>query len=430
MPLGITGRLYVSGSYLFWEDAETTIDERRNAAPQAYKFTGALPTDGNLFAGQPSGRIWVSNHLLYYSDAAGVTRFIQGIKRSVASSSPAGRIYAHRYNKAQSWEPIQPATDLFWVGVSASSNVWYSVRNDTSLNPAEIKVGISNYGDKGIIVSLLDPDNLASLKESNFDIRIQGGGIVWYTSSNCTTAGIGNTYEQWLDVLIPKGQTAVYQCPDTGNGGSGITYYYYPSQSNGCPAVNIGNSQTSNSWKVFPYIAGNPAGGTMLLGAYTGSTYSGTGYTPGGQYYISSQSQTINGTFHYQAYNASYGASNTWEMYPLALGIDRVTMAYEGLACSGTGGGGGCGAGSGSCNGTCYPLATKGCCGTTIYDLATQGCCGTTAYTFDGTQLCCGSSLFTYGPGYYSICCGITACAWVDGNEVCVNGTCQNGSQP
>lgn len=442
MPEGVTGRLYVSGSCLWWEDADITIDQRRKPAPQPYKFVGALPRsiDGDVFAGQPPGRIWVSGEYLHYSDTAGTTRFLYGEKRNETTQSPPGRVYVNRRLKAQTWEPQQPGTDLWWVGISGSKNVWYSVRDETSLIPADIVLNMTNYGDKGMVVSLYNPDNLALLKPSNFDIRIIGSGMLWYSSSNCTGTPEIDAYEQRLDVLIPKGTTAVYVCPDNFNGGDGKSYYYFPSQSNGCPAVNIINSYPAKSWKVLPYIAGHTGdGGGMLLGAYTSSTFSALEYkaTTASIYYTSSQSTTTEGTFHRQAYSSSVLApitSNTIEFTPISLGIDRVTISYEGTICTDAGGSGGCNPGSGSCGGNCYALASEGCCGTTIYNLSVNACCGTTIYDpFDTTKLCCGGSLFTKGPGFYSICCGgANACAWVLGPDFdeCVDGVCVNGSQP
>ena len=438
MSLTVTGRLYVSGASLWWVDADTTIDERRLAAPQSYKFTGATPSS-SVFSAQPAGRIWVASGsgdtALYYSDAAGVTRFISGIKRGAATASPAGRIYVHRFNKAWTWEPIQPGTDLFWATYSGSTVTWYSVKNDTSIQPrVDLELNIATYGDKGIAIGLYE-EGTANLKAANFDIVLNGPGVNWYSSSNCTGTDTVNAYFQNLNnVIIPAGVTVLYVCPDNGDGGNTTnTFFWTGSGTNPCPAVNILGTYTANSWRVEPYTAKN---NPPTLRAYTGSTMTTSSQTLGGLYYTSSTNVNTVGSLYNQTYLwpdgtglGSGSTGDTWILEPLSIGIDRVAISFSDLVCSGTEGNTSCGVGSGSCSGTCYPVATKGCCGTTIYDLATDFCCNNVLGQYAQNEFCCGGSIYVNdGINYTGLCCSGVACG--PASTFCDNGVCDAGTQP
>lgn len=327
MPLGITGRIYVSGSSLWWEDNESTVDDRRNPPPQGYRFTGALPSP-SIFSGQPAGRIWVTSGsgdtALYYSDAAGVTRFIPGRKRGPAAGIPLGRIFAQRKNKVRFSEPLQPATDLYWTALTGSSTYYFSAKNDMSLDPLEavLRLTVESGGGRNAIVAELT-------RALNFDVKVTGPIGTIYSSSNCSEPL--QAYDMATDIVIPAGRTIVFQCFEGPFGG-----VKYASASTQCPTFTAGGSSICNgdcdSWKFSDLD--NTTAGSCTLGAFTGSTVpfgSTSTYTLGGQYYTSSASDfrtALGGVTN----SGGSGSAEFW-----SSGIDELEVYVYNLNCVGSG---------------------------------------------------------------------------------------------
>lgn len=372
MPVGITGRIYVSGSNLWWEDNEFTVDSRRNPAPQGYRFTGALPNP-SIFSGQPAGRIWVASGSgdtsLYYSDAAGVTRFIAGRKRGSATSVPLGRVFAQRKNKVRFTEPLQPATDLYWTALSGSTVTYFSAKNDTSLDPldATLKLTVEAGGGRPAIVGELT-------RPLNFDLHVFGPIATFYSSSNCSSPL--ESYSVTTDIVIPAGRTITFQCFDY-EVGTGTTARY-ASASTGCGVFNppLCNGDC-DSWQFSD--KDNSGGSSCTLGAFTGSSvpYGTTSaYTLGGQYYTSSASEfttALGGVTN----SGGSGSAEFW-----SHGIDEVEVYLYNLNCIGAG------ASPPPAPFSC-PSGQYQCGGSTLCCDNTDSCC-----SYNGTNYCCPDGTF------------------------------------
>lgn len=120
-------RIFVSGSNLQWLDTVGLATR---------SVCGAIPNPiPSGFSGQAVGRVWVAQEALdnglYYSDAAGQTRFLSGIYRGELFNSPAGRVFTMKND-------CTPIADLWWTTPSASSVLAWSVRSEAYAEPVRI----------------------------------------------------------------------------------------------------------------------------------------------------------------------------------------------------------------------------------------------------------------------------------------------------
>lgn len=181
-------QVFVANTELRWVDGSTT-----------FNHVGAVTSD---YPGQPSGRIWVNNDFLYYSDYIGQTRFIRGIYRGT-TSAPAGRVFVNRGNCTN-------GQDLWWVGTNGTR---FSVRGDNAQIPVSAGLSIgyvfAGYSNGWFNVSLSEPIKTA--------ITVSGVVVSSYANGTCTTLENSVTL---TGLVIPAGQIYATQSANLGTGQS------------------------------------------------------------------------------------------------------------------------------------------------------------------------------------------------------------------
>lgn len=184
-------RIYVQGTELKWEDAGLT-----------FRTTGARPAPSEeQFAGQPVGRIWVSDKYLYYSDYLGEARFVHGIQKSPTGSNiPSGRVFT---NSGRCLEGT--GSNLYWSGINTP--YYHMVRAETVAESYDVTL-TTGFTFTGTVGDAITGSYYAMLSEPiNEDISVYGLSVQGYTATTCATATAHTDTLLEGNLVIPAGST-------------------------------------------------------------------------------------------------------------------------------------------------------------------------------------------------------------------------------